>query len=123
MQNDQRDVDEIVGSHSPEGVDIGAAVADDAPIPFSKLAVIGLVASLAGPLTSLPLMLTGVPFVWLLLSIAGLVASFVALSSTGEGGRRGRWIAVSGIVVAGLTLLTVFGFVIWVFYSFVTYGT
>ena len=80
------------------------------PASFSGMAIAGFVLALVGL----------VPCFWLWLQLPGVLAvvfSLVGLSATSTGAKRGRGLAVAGLVVGIITILITIGFTAFVYSS------
>ena len=81
-----------------------------APTAFSGMAIAGFVLALAG--------LVPCFWIWLQLpGVLGVVFSLVGLSQTRAGAKRGRGLAIAGLVVGVITILITIGFTAFVYTS------
>lgn len=90
------------------------------PAPPTKTNILSIISLIAGILGFLSMCLGIIPVLWWfcygaggLLSIAALVLGFLGIKQIKKTGERGRGLAITGIVLGGLTILGVCGMIIF----------
>jgi Flp pilus assembly protein TadB len=121
LQHEKKTPKNTAGRTFPasDGLEVGNTAGRSTP--YSKLAFVGLLSAVAGALALVLLMPLSLSPVFMLFAVVGLIVSMIAIPVTRDRHRRGRWIAITGAVISGATVLIVVGFIIWIIYSFVTF--